>query len=290
MIDLRDRKDLIVILIVAVILILGLTIFSLVMIWKPAKEKEEEFEVGKYNYESKSDEEILEDYIDEIGAYLRDGDYNSLYSIVGTDYSLYTNLTVNSLKEKCEKLKISGQEIYLESYEIKEINGLNKLYFAVVRGKVSNISTMIVIREYSPKNYSITFDNFVARYANNSNKTAENVRLLVEYEYYTTTQAEYKVKITNANSNSIYINSAEYADGVYLGFTSDKITPVNSVTAYKKKEIKSGESIYLTLKFNMEGKKYSDISSIILRDVKIDDSRVVNLQYDIKASVQEYSI
>lgn len=288
MIDLRDRKDLIVILIVAVILILGLTIFSLVMIWKPAKEKEEEFEVGKYNYESKSDEEILEDYIDEIGAYLRDGDYNSLYSIVGTDYSLYTNLTVNSLKEKCEKLKISGQEIYLESYEIKEINGLNKLYFAVVRGKVSNISTMIVIREYSPKNYSITFDNFVARYGNNSNKTAENVRLLVEYEYYTTTQAEYKVKITNANSNSIYINSNEYADGVYLGFTSDKITPVNSVTAYKKKELKSGESIHLTLKFNMEGKKYSDINSIILRDVKIDDNRVVNLQYDIKASIQEY--
>lgn len=287
MIDLKDRKDLIVILIVAIILILGLTIFSLVMIWKPKKIREK-FTVGTYDYNSKSEKEILEGYISEIGSYLAKNDYDHLYGMVGSDYVLYTNLTVDSLKEKCKNMKIAGEEIFLESYETQTINDINKLYFAVVRGKVSNISTTIVIREKTPRNYTITFDNFVARYGTNSNKTAENVRLLLEYEYYTTTQAEYKIKITNTNANSIYINSSSYSDGIYLGFTDDKITPQNGFTPWNKKEIKSGESIQLLLKFNLDGRKYSDIKNIILRDVQVDSNKVVNLQYDVKACVKEF--
>lgn len=281
MIDLRDRKDLLVLLVIAVLIVLCILFFSLYMIWKP-RDNNNEFRVGIIDTYDYTESQIVNEYFEEISELLKENDFENLYKIVSKDYIEYSSLTVEKLKLKCEEMKICGQDLKLESYEKNTIKEYNNVFIIAIKVVNSNVAARITINEKSPRNYNILFDDLIVNSTQKIIKSAENVTLTVNSRRITSTLAKFGISIKNENLGSIYLNNNKYADGILLSF-QDGNALNSSVPAIVSNsyEIKAGEVKNFDLTYAINGLELNKMGGLLIKDVKLNDNRVVNLSYEI---------
>lgn len=280
MLDFSERKDLLVLLIIGILVVVAIMLFSLIMIWSP-KDEEDKFYVGKVSIvKNISDEYKLETYLSEISKYLVDKNYDELYKYISKDYTEYSGLDVSKLKQKCEELKIAGDELVLGSFESNNLDGYNKIYIINALTEDEALSVRLVLREISPRNFTISFDEFVLQKNSLETKNAENVIFELVKTRYTSTNVIYDVKITNKNLESIVINSANRKSAFILNYGKEFLDVTNQLNN-EAIEILPGQTINTTLNYKIENITWSSINSITLRDVKLSNNRTANLEFEI---------
>ncbi len=281
MIDLRDRKDLLVLLVIAVLIVLCILFFSLYMIWKP-RDNNNEFRVGIIDTYDYTESQIVNEYFEEISELLKENDFENLYKIVSKDYIEYSSLTVEKLKLKCEEMKICGQDLKLESYEKNTIKEYNNVFIIAIKVVNSNVAARITINEKSPRNYNILFDDLIVNSTQKIIKSAENVTLTVNSRRITSTLAKFGISIKNENLGSIYLNNNKYADGILLSFQDgNALNPSVPAIVSNSYEIKAGEVKNFDLTYAINGLELNKMGGLLIKDVKLNDNRVVNLSYEI---------
>lgn len=278
MFNFRDRKDLLVLLIIGVLVATAIMIISLIVIWSPKKEK---FEVGNYSINiSISDEYKVQQYVDKISNLLVLEDYETLYNLLSKDYVQVYEYDINKFKEKCKELKICGQKLLLQDFKIEDMKKFNKLYFITAYSYDDESLVNLVIRENSPMQFTFSFDNFVTRNVYLTSKKNENISLQILEETYTTSEVKYNLKITNKNKEKIYINSNNMPNEFLLSYNDGSfVEGRNSEVNNNPIELLPDEIRDFNVTFNIEGTNWNGIFGIVLRDVKLSSNKVLNIEF-----------
>lgn len=281
MFDFRERKDLLAATIIGILFVLVFLLASLIIIWMP-KEDKKEFKLGDISDTTYTDDMVISEYVENISSLLKKNDYEKLYSLVSDDYKDYSELTLESLKQKFEELEISDQEVVLLDYEKNSLEGYNNIFVTNIRGKKSSVSARIIIKENSPRNYKISFDDLILMDKNPILKNSDNVEITLLNKKYMTGSSEFVLKFKNKNKDSVYLNYNEYEDGFLLTYNGKNILkPTIPVLGYERCELKSGEEKIVHLKYNTNKITLDNISEILIKDVKFGTDRINNISFEL---------
>ena len=280
MIDFGDRKDLLVLFIIGILVVVAAMIFSLIMIWTP-KEEKVEFAVGDViQFDSISDEYKINMYLKDFSKLIVNNEYEKLYKYVGQDYIEYSGMDVGKLKQKFEQSNIAGQELILENYETKKINGYNNIYILTVASKKDNSSIRMTIREKSPRQCTIAFEDFLLLEKTLLTKVSENITLELLQTRYMSNNVIYDLRITNKNPYSVYINSTEKNGSFLINYNDDLIAEQNQFIDSNVLELVPGEIQEFNLVYDIRNIDLTKIKGITLRDVKSTNDRVNNILFE----------
>ena len=280
MIDFGDRKDLLVLFIIGILVVVAAMIFSLIMIWTP-KEEKVEFAVGDViQFDSISDEYKINMYLKDFSKLIVNNEYEKLYKYVGQDYIEYSGMDVGKLKQKFEQSNIAGQELILENYETKKINGYNNIYILTVASKKDNSSIRMTIREKSTRQCTIAFEDFLLLEKTLLTKVSENITLELLQTRYMSNNVIYDLRITNKNPYSVYINSTEKNGSFLINYNDDLIAEQNQFIDSNVLELVPGEIQEFNLVYDIRNIDLTKIKGITLRDVKSTNDRVNNILFE----------
>ena len=280
MIDFGDRKDLLVLFIIGILVVVAAMIFSLIMIWIPKDEKIE-FAVGDViQFDSISDEYKINMYLKDFSKLIVNNEYEKLYKYVGQDYIEYSGMDVGKLKQKFEQSNIAGQELILENYETKKINGYSNIYILTVASKKDNSSIRMTIREKSPRQCTIAFEDFLLLEKTLLTKVSENITLELLQTRYMSNNVIYDLRITNKNLYSVYINSTKKNGSFLINYNDDLISEQNQFIDSNILELVPGEIQEFNLVYDIRNLDLTKIKGITLRDVKSTNDRVNNILFE----------
>lgn len=280
MIDFGKRKDLLFLFVLGVLIVLVVMIFSLVMIWSP--NKEEKFLVGDTSYvQEVADEYKLEKYFEQISKYLVDNDYDGLYKIVAQDYIDYSSMDIEKFKKKCNELKIMGDKLVVGSFETNEIEGYNKIYIVNALTQKEGYSLRLILREKSPRNFNISFDEFILEEKSLHVKNAENIMFDLASVRYTTTDVYYNIKLTNRNIQKVIINYNNPGVNAFVLNCEDNVLNDANQAYADQIEILPGQTVEVNLRYSLNDISIDDIKSITLVNVKLANDRLVNLEFEV---------
>ena len=193
--------------------------------------------------------------------------YESIYSSLSKDYIEYSNMTVTKLKDKLDNMQIVGKVLQLNTFQKSYLKDYT-IYYVNLQAQGDASDVTIVIREISPENYTISFDDFVCMEKNIYNKTYESLNLNVDRVIYTVDKVRYNITLTNKFSGDIVLNSKKLYEGIYIKDLSDNIEAPYSVV-FGGSEIKLIENQKKNFEviYDIEDMSYSYIKGLVVRDV-----------------------
>ena len=279
MLDLKDRKDLLFLLILGTLIVVSMMIFVIIMIWKPSKEKDRKLVVGQFPDNVNVEEsDIVSEYINTLSELLSQENYDKLYELLSDDYKKYYNLDKNAMINKFKENKLAGQKVYDRSYSSINFGNYNKLYSIRIAGEKNYSECDINIFEKSPRQFTYSMDGFV--YYSNEKKetTSDNLLIAINSKLYNNTSVKFNISLKNNSSSSMWINNQHYSDGILLTMNNKRIVkPTIPVCKNESFEIKSGEIVKFEVEYNISEYSIDDIYAITLRDVKVSENKVVNI-------------
>ena len=216
MLDYKKQRKLIALSVLVGIVVVVLTIIYIVNLWTPVPESEKVYQVGKVEYVSKTNEDVLKDYYNDISKMLMNNELDKLVSLVSDDYMKYYNYTANDVKEYIASKKVTNKKLQLSSSTIYNISGYSKVFHLNIKPAGEVYSLDVVVMEKSPNDYKIAFDKFVDVKENAYDKTIESVGLSIKKMTRFLTSVEYKVRITNNYDKAISINANNEFDALNL--------------------------------------------------------------------------
>lgn len=222
-------KSFIVLMVIGIALAVIIGIYSLIKIWSPSDENTEEVQkvLGTYEFVKISEEQMAKRYFSNVFVHMYNEDYQTLYGLLDPLYVKENNVTVDSLRTYIQNKGMSGTDIILEKYDMKEIEG-QRVYTLQVQSADGSKMEKIIVKEKSPKNITISFGSKLY-YEDTGNKETKDG---LEYECLSVedegTQITVKVKITNISTYNISINKEKAIFAVKA--ISDKNTLINSVS------------------------------------------------------------
>lgn len=248
MLDYEKQRQLIVVFTLGVILVVIFVIIALVFIWLPENEEEKEtFEVGKVNYTNVQESDIIVKYYNTLSNMLLYEKIDEIYPLVANDYLEYNELSKQSIEEYLHKKGVLGKNMELTTSKTYSIPGYNKVYYLDLKAANEMNSIGIIIKEFSPENYTIAFDKFVDFSKDIYSSTVNSIGLKVLERIRNIDSVEYKIRITNNYDKNVVINNKSVANAVLLISSDSKAkVPVMNTLATKKVELIPGESRNIT--------------------------------------------
>ena len=279
MIDFKNRKDLMFIFVIGTLIIIGLFIFSLIIIWNPSKT--DEFIVGKISTDNMNinDEYKAYQYVKRLSTMFKNDEYEKIYSLIAKDYIIYNNFTLDKLKEKITASGLNSQSINLQSVGSTSYKGYSTVLLLSVVGDESGKSARLVIREKSPRQFELAFDDLIFYEISSYEKTLDNIKLNILSIRYESNYAYYLLNITNHAQNTIVLRYDTNDSYFILNYSSGSLTEENKIFG-NSVEIAPGQTKEYSLAFNINTINPNYITGLTLKNVKMTESRVVDLFYE----------
>ena len=282
MLDYDKQRDLIKLFTLGVILVVIFTVIALVLIWKPEKEKEKVFEVGKVDSVILGEGAILNNYYEQISKWLMEEDLDSIVSLVAEDYLEYNKQTRQDVKEYLSGKGIIGKNLELIESRTYSVPGYSSVYYLDIKAVNEIYSLTVVIREVSPNNYTIAFDKFIDYSRNLYNETVNSIQMEIYERVRYTNSVEYTFRLKNNYDRSVTINSNNQANSVLLVSTSStaKSPALNTMAAIQVK-LETGQFRPFTVVYNMKDEfDYLTYNTLVLKDVLYDGMQgTTNIEY-----------
>jgi len=279
MIDFKDRKDLLFVFIIGTLIIIGLFIFSLIIIWNPTKN--DEYIVGKISTDNINinDEYKAYQYVKRLSTMFKNDEYEKIYSLIAKDYIVYNNFTLDKLKEKIADSGLKSQNINLQSVNSTSYKGYSTVLLLSVVGDESGKSARLVIREKSPRQFELAFDDLIFYEVSSYEKTLDNIKLNILSIRYESNYVYYLLNITNKAQNTIVLKYDSNDSYFILNYNSGSLTGEDKIFG-NSVEIAPGQTKDYSLAFNINTINPNYITGLTLKNVKMTESRVVDLFYE----------
>ena len=271
MLDYEKQRQLVIVFILGVILVVIVSIVALVLIWLPESE-EEVFEVGQVKSESISVNDILIKYYNQISELLLNEDTDKLYSLVGSDYLEYNELTKEDVIEYLKDKGVMGKRLELVTTRTYNVPNYSNVYYLDIKATNEIYSIGVVVREISPENYTITFDKFIDFSKDVYKSTVNSVEMHIFERVRYTNSVEYKFKITNNYAKSIVVNNNSLAQAILLaGAQSQAKQPVMTTLSTTRITLEPGDYRPFSAVFNIgDTYDYWLYNTLVLKDVLYD--------------------
>lgn len=270
MLSYQQQRALTILVVTGIIITIILTIVILISIWMPSNNDniEDSFKVGKASYISVEQEDVVKKYFSEVFSMLLSKDYKTLYDKLSPDYIKHNEMTEIKLKEFLENENIVGQPLELYKYDSGKLPGYNNIYSINMKVADNVYDIKLIIKESSPKQYTISFDEFVDLKENIYSQTNESINFTVNKVIYFNSKVQYDVTIKNVYKDNIILNSKQAYESIMLKDKSENlIAPSVVVLGGKSLKLIPNETRKLKLVYNVGSLNYKNISGIIMKDV-----------------------
>ncbi|MBQ8043800.1 MAG: hypothetical protein IJ272_06610 [Clostridia bacterium] len=272
MLDYESQRKLIIVFILAAILTVIITIVVLVFIWIPdnVAEAEQQFEVGKIEQQSSTEEAVVEKYYKQLYVMFRNNDLDEIYNLVGQDYLKYFNYDKQDIIDFLRRKSVLTKGLELAQYKSFLLDGYSNVYELDLKAKDEAYAINIVIREKSPNDYTITFDKFIDYKENDYTFTKDSIKLNIDKKIRYTNSVQYDFKLTNSYNKEIKVNSGASGNPIIL-VNSQKETrrPVMTTLAVSEITMQPGEGRSFTAVFDIEDTyDYVTYSTLVIKNIQ----------------------
>ena len=269
--DMRKQQILIAVLVTGIILAAVLGFFALIAVWKlkiNAIKEVGKYELGKIQYKEATEEQYVKKYFAEIEEVLMSGNYDKLYDMLGEDYIEYTKMTKESLKEFITNKKISNTQLQLTAYQSVPVKYFTNTYILSVKQKNGIYDASITIREISPNNYTIAFDDYIVSDNPEYSNTMNSLNIAITRATYFSDYVEYDIRLKNLHDNTIVLNSNGNAECFYLKLSGEKLlTPYTTVLGGRNERIETERVKEYTVRYLVKNENMNSIESLLITEV-----------------------
>lgn len=286
MLDYNKQRKLVVACAIAIILVVVFAVISLINIWTPEPEKEKVYEVGVVESINVSESDVLMGYYKEMSEMLMNSKVDDICALIGEDYLKYYEYSVNDVKEQITSKNIMGKRLELVNSAIYSVGGYSNVYYLDIKAEGEVYSIGIVIRETSPKQYTIALDKFIDYKENVNSSFVNSVGFSVQKQVRFVNSIEYKVRLTNNYDKAITINSdKEVAPLILVSSSSGDIkNPIMTGLTAQEVTMASGQAREYTVSYSVtDFTDFIQYNVFVLRGVKYEGLEgTSNLEFYLK--------
>ncbi len=253
MLSYDKQRQLIIVCILGIILTVILAVVALVLIWKPTPVKEKVYKVGEVEMVTLNSDDLLNEYYIRLKTKFENSDIDGLADLVSPDYYTYTGKTREDVKTMLTDSDLLGKSLSLENGVLYSIEGYNNVYALTLKSDGEVYSINIVVREYAPEQYTISFDNFIDYREQVYAGTANSVELRITKMARYTTSMTCKFRITNNYKDTITLNADKENGAVpFVSSMTEAVKYASMCTiANQSLEIPSGMAREIEATYNM---------------------------------------
>lgn len=270
----ETQRKLIVVFVLAVIVVVIVTIVSLIFIWLPDNniEEEEKFVVGKIEQTKTSEEDVVEKYYKQLYVLVINNDLNAICDLVGQDYLEYFDLEKQDIIDFLREKSILTKGLELVQYKSFYLAGYSNVYELDLKAKDEAYAINIVLREKSPNDYTITFDKFIDCTQDAYTATKDSVRLDIYKKIRYTNSVQYEIKLTNCYNKNIKINSNASGAPVILANSQGEVRkPIMTTLSAVEAVLEPTQSRDYTAVFDIEETyDYFTYNTLVIKDVQFE--------------------
>ena len=282
--NIKDQKiSILIIMVSGIVSIIALSL--LVLLWTtslnnaleaPQEESQanKDYPLGEFGLVSVSTSEQIAKYGNIISTYLGVGDYESLYNYVDQEYIEEYNLTVEGLKSLLESKGILNKNLVIEDYQNTTFDNEKIYRVNIVSSDNNSISDYLIIKEKSPGDFSISFDEFVGIDKSPQEFVRDELQITVTNQKYYTTHYSATLKIKNNSQSNIILNYSNSYDPVYVMIGSNS-EERNRLTTFggAQKVLEPNTELNFNVDFIIPDLSYTLIRGFRIKDVYIEKSQ-----------------
>lgn len=269
-------------------------LFILFLIWKPknintSEEILTEYKIGDlgtYTYKTVSSEEKIKNYGVWIMDTMKRSDYTNLYNALNPEYIEYYGLNLGKFKELLNSKEIMGKYLKATEYKTTIVNG-NKIIQIHIETPYKGSEFDIIITEYSPNEYKISFDDFISYKKNPIEYNFEGIKLTLTNRVIFSTSYKADAVLSNLSNKEVLINQNNNYEVFYLGTNQENIEILTKSTIFSGESYKLSPKGKLDFSWNFEipSMNHEKIKSFIIKDVEFTES---NVKKNIKMEMNKY--
>lgn len=280
-----ENKDqfIVIALIIGIGIVILITVFSLISIWIPKKTIKDPVikeTIGQIEIKKFTEEEIVLNYYAQIYGYLISNNNEMLYAVLDKEYIKHEKLTEKKFNTLIENKKIAGKKLEVEKYKKIELEGYNNVYIVYFHTADRLINERVTIKEISPNNYTVVFDNFISY--KEPNKVIEQEGLKMTVNNILINQANVGINLTleNIGTKKVIINKEKTFQAIKGICNSSIIKPMSSNIVNKEYELMPGGTIKINV-FYIIDQDNNKINGIYIDNIFYPgDNRYENLKFN----------
>ena len=272
----RSKLPLVIVLALGVVGAVIVAVYCFIGIWTKSYDdpKEENKTVSKDvgHYEKIFDKSLnsqVKEYADSILFHLATSDTDWIFQNLNSEYITYTNYNSDKLKSHLKDKGILGKTLQVENYTNTISKNNNRVVVLNIKTSDNTIRDRIVVTEYSPNNYSLSFDDFISYTKTPETLKSTGVDVIVKEQVVFTQFIKMNITIANNTSNNFILNSNKEYEMITLQFEdTTKTNPVVSSSVGRAITLNSGKSLNYSLEFSISDINNINYKYLILKDVK----------------------
>lgn len=280
MYTIRD-KEITAILVMSCTIVVIIAVLLLILVWTTDRTEPEEvieYSVGVLDTRNQlTADDYVKKYFSIIESKLTSEDYDAIYGYLAEDYVKSTGMTKEKLKNYLKSRKIVGQPLVLKSYENTALVGYSNIYIMNINQKDGIYDLNVVLKEKSPNNFTIAFDEFIDEKTNQLNAVFNSVNLSVDRVTRYSNYIEFEITVKNLYDEDIILNSQKQAECIYLKLADNSIiAPFGSVLGGTKLTLRSQRSKTYIVKYRLENKMMNSIQSLVIKDIYYEGKNITS--------------
>lgn len=276
---------------VFIVVFVCIAIFALIQIWKPKNNTQEQIvlsssndKIGTYKNIKYTEEQQISQYIALVTNSIVSSDTDKLYSMLNDEYKDYFSIDKTKAENMFKTRGFLGKMLTSDKYTKATIEG-RSIYIVPLKTSVNGaIYDNVIITEYSPRRFSIAFDDFLTYDKSQKEYYRDELKLVVYNKVNFITSVSAKVKITNLSDERIIINDSHKYENFYIRFAnqSEILTNLSFLSGESYEMIKNQELAF-DASFEIPELSHQSINSYVLKDVKyIKNGATKDLEFNIK--------
>ncbi len=278
----RERQ-LVLLLVTGIVVVVIVAVLLIIGVWSKKAEltaEQKEYKLGRINLEKNTNADLAELYVkgyfSEIEQMLLEEDYDRFYSYLGEDYIEYSGMTRESVEKYLIDKKIIGEMLELKAYECVNVEGYSNVYVLNIKLKDGVYDIGVVVREISPNNYTLSFEEYIKSETLNYNSTMNSVNLSIGKAVYFSNYVEYDVTVKNVHDDTIRLNTKNMPEDIYLKLTDGTlITPYNVLMGGSEVVLERDRIKEYKIRYNVENGNIPQIESFVIKDIYYDGKDIV---------------
>lgn len=272
--------------IVAVIIFL---IFLLYLIWFPNKkdvadtenvvenansqivESSADANLGVYKTINRSAKNQVSEYSQRILNLFLSRDIDAIYDFMNKEYISYFNLSKKDIENKLNDKSLLGRQLSVYQYTTAEVNGKNA-FLVYIRSNDQMVEDTFIITETSPRNYSISFDNFVFYDTTKKEYIRDGVKYTLYDQLGFINSYSAKLNIANMTDEKVIVNKDHNYEICYLRMSDDKdIRSNDTFVSGETFTLERNGELNAKMSYFIDRLSYSKMKSIVIKGVTINN-------------------
>ena len=286
----EDKRKYLVLVILSAFIVFFVFVVLVIVIWSRPLQKNyddvntNEKKLGEYSVSKFSLDTQINIYANSICSMLSSNDYDGLYELLDDEFIKYASLNKDAFKDFINKKGLGGKSLEVTEYKNVKFEKNNIIKLTIQTRNNPKITQIVIVKEKSPNDYTITFDNLVKFEQQEKKYEINGLEIILSNQAYFSNEYKANIKITNVSNSNIVLNKNKSAEIFYLNQANNVSTVVSSsIMMGKTMQLNQNDSINYNIRFLISDYTFNMINKLIIKDVTNESiNNIQDLEIELK--------